>query len=391
MTEDQLYSLRDSKKSIGTQGEDFVLSYERQRLQSHPRLQEVAIYGRQDIGLGYDIRSFEGLTSATLDRYIEVKTYTGQPHFFLSQGEWAAARKHAEHYYIYLIDYSQLATPNYEPIIIRDPANTLSTNDNWSENIQQREYSLAPEEPAPLPEDFDTSTILIGCFKDNYHRNWIQSTCCYNVRQDIAMKASIPGSIPGIPGSIASSSSAIPGAIPGAVPGSIPGAIPADEIGMGVRYLLLYNICSPRSYRMYSIKGARLATNAEMRSMAYPNPRCPAYVLYKISGIIDNLPGIDIMSALRTNNDKVIRTSGTPIFMTGKDLRKYFIDTTASRMTGTAPPKRVFTNEGKPWTKNQSMRLEVFASMHKSIAEIAQEMKRTPAEIHAQLKLLGLE
>lgn len=361
MTEDQLYSLRDSKKSIGTQGEDFVLSYERQRLQSHPRLQEVAIYGRQDIGLGYDIRSFEGLTSATLDRYIEVKTYTGQPHFFLSQGEWAAARKHAEHYYIYLIDYSQLATPNYEPIIIRDPANTLSTNDNWSENIQQREYSLAPEEPAPLPEDFDTSTILIGCFKDNYHRNWIQSTCCYNVRQDIAMKVSIPG------------------------------AIPADEIGMGVRYLLLYNVCSPRSYRMYSIKGARLATNAEMRSMAYPNPRCPAYVLYKISGVIDNLPGIDIMSALRTNNDKVIRTSGTPIFMTGKDLRKYFIDTTASRMTGTAPPKRVFTNEGKPWTKNQSMRLEVFASMHKSIAEIAHEMKRTPAEIHAQLKHLGLE
>lgn len=361
MTEEQLYSLRDTKKDIGTQGEDFALAYERQRLMHHPHLQDVAIVGRKDIGLGYDIRSFEGLTSTTHDRYIEVKTYTGQPHFFLSQGEWVAARKYASRYYLYLIDYSRLTTPGYEPIIIRDPANTLATNDNWSENIQQREYTLAPPEPAPLPEDFNTSTILIGCFKDNHHKNWILHYRYYNVREDIARSSTIPG------------------------------AVAADEIGMGAKYLLLYNICEPRSYRIYTISGARLATNAEMRNLKYPSPRCPAYVLYRLSGVVDNIPGIDIMNLLRTTNDKISRTSGTPIFISGVMLRRYFIDATASRITGAPAPKRVFTNEGKPWSANQSMRLEVLFSMHRSIAEIAHELHRTPAEIHAQLHILGLE
>lgn len=361
MTEEQLYTLRDTKKDIGTQGEDFALAYERQRLQHHPHLQDVAIVGRRDIGLGYDILSFEGHTSTTLDRYIEVKTFIGQPHFFLSQGEWAAARKYASRYCLYLIDYSRLTTPGYEPLIIRDPANTLATNTQWSENIQQREYTLAPTEPTPLPDDFDTSTILIGCFKDNPHKNWILHYRYYNVREDIARNSTIPG------------------------------AVAADEIGMGARYLLLYNICEPRSYRMYRIEGSRLATNAEMRSLRYPNPRCPTYVLYRLSGVVDNIPGIDIMSILRSNNDKMTRTSGTPIFLSGAMLKRYFIDATASRMQGTTAPKRVFTNAGKPWSSNQSMRLEVLFSMHRSIAEIAHELHRTPAEIHAQLHTLGLE
>lgn len=375
MTEDQLYTLRDTKKDIGSQGEDFALAYERQRLQHHPRLQDVAIVGRRDIGLGYDIRSFEGLTSTTHDRYIEVKTYTGQPHFFLSQGEWAAARKHSSHYYIYLIDHSRIATTGYEPLIIRDPANTLATNTNWSENIQQREYTLAPTEPMPLSEDFDTSTILIACFKDNAHKNWILHNRYYNVRKDIKRHHSIPAAING---DITRQC-------------SIPGAINADEIAMDVSYLLLYNVCEPRSHRMYKVDNARLVTNAEMQSLRYPNPRCPAYVLYHLSGVADNVPGIDIMSILRTSNDKISRTSGTPIYLSGKQLRQYFIDTTASLITGAPLPKRIFTNEGKPWSTNQSMRLEVLASMHHSIAEIAHELKRTPAEVHAQLHLLGLE
>lgn len=358
MTEHQLFDLRTTRKDIGIQGEDFALAFERERLRHHPHLSELSIAGRRDIGLGYDIISFEGLTSTSLDRYIEVKTFIGQPHFFLSQGEWAAAVKHAEHYYVYLIDYRLIGQPGYEPVIIRDPAHALATNENWSENIQQREYTLTTEPPDTLPADFDTSTVLIGCFKDNPHKNWILHSHCYNVRQD-AVKM-------------------------------VPGAVIADEIGMGVGYLLLYNVCEPRSYRMYKVQSARLATNQVMRRMNYPNPRCPAYVLYRLSGVVE-IPGIDIMNILRSHNDKVKRTSGTPIFMTGKALRNYFIDTTTARCAGAAVPKRVFTNEGKPWSDNQSQRLEVLASMHKDIALIAHELKRTPAEIHAQLRHLGIE
>lgn len=375
MTEQQLYDLRDTKKDIGNRGEDFVLNYERQRLMHHPCLDKIAIAGRTDIGLGYDIISFEGLTSAIPDRYIEVKTYEGKPHFFLSQGEWAAAVKHADHYYIYLVDISKITTPGYEPTIIKNPAASLSTNDNWSENIQQREYTLSTPQQDPLPADFDDSTILIGCFKDNPHKNWILHNHCYNVRKDVVPQHR------NAPSQHLDDKKMI---------SRIPGAITLDEIGTSVKYLLLYNICEPRSYRMYQVKTSHLVTNAGMRRLQYPNPRCPEYVLYRLSGVID-VPGIDIMSILRTNNDKVTRTSGTPVFMQGKTFRRYFIDPTLSRMQGTEPPKRVFTNEGKPWSQNQSMRLEVLHSMHKDIAVIAHELKRTPAEIHAQLKVLGLE
>lgn len=170
---------------------------------------------------------------------------------------------------------------------------------------------------------------------------------------------------------------------------TISGAVVADEIGLDVRYLVLYNVCQPRSYRVYTVQGASIASRDDMRRMQYPNPRCPAYVLYRLSGVVD-LPGIDIMSLLRCNNDKVTRSSGTPIYISGKDFRQYLIDGTQQRLTGAPPPRYVFTNEGKPWSQNQSQRLEVLASMHRSIAEIAHELRRSPAEIHTQLQVLGI-
>lgn len=171
---------------------------------------------------------------------------------------------------------------------------------------------------------------------------------------------------------------------------SIPGAVAADEIGLGVKYLLLYNVCEPRSYRLYSVAGATLVSREALQRMRYPNPRCPHYVLYKLSEALAT-PALDIMSLLRTYNDKAVRTSGTPIFLPGRALRKFLLDATEQRMKGTPAIKRVFTNEGKPWTAHQSQRLEAMAAMHRDIAAMAHDLKRAPAEIHARLRLLGLE
>lgn len=382
MTEQQLFNHRDAKKSLGNQGEDFVLKYERQRLSQHPQAGSIAIVGRHDVGLGYDIASFEGLTSQQHDRFIEVKTYSGEPHFFLSQSEWAAAVKHGSRYHLYLVDAAQLATPGYEPTIIQDPAHALPTNTNWSERIQQREYKLSLPTADPLPPDFDAATILVGCFKDNPHKNWILHNRCYNVRKETVPQQPQQPQLPR--GSVLEDLEVI------SKKSSIPGAVAADEIGLGVRYLVLYNVCEPRSHRVYSVKSASVASREILRRMGYPNPRCPAYVLYHLSGVAE-LPALDIMNILRSYNDKVTRTSGTPIFLSGSALRRFIIDTTAARMAGTAAPKRIFTNEGKPWTSLQSQQLEVLASMRKDIATIAHTLKRTPAEIHAQLRVLGLE
>lgn len=445
MTEDQLSQLQGTQKGIGSQGEDFVLQYERQRLAGlvgaaataaaaaataaaaapaaasapapasapaapasagrPPRLSEIAIVGRQDVGLGYDIASFESPASTARDRFIEVKTFTGAPHFFLSQSEWAAATRLRDHYYLYLVDYQHIATPGYAPTIIKDPARTLSANPNWSELIQQREFVLSAAPADALPPDLDTATILVGCFKSNPHKTWILHNRCYNVRQDIvrtaaaqqAASAPQPASSPAQP----ASSPAQPAAsgphlndlgdleVISRTP-SIPGAVIADEIGLGVKYLLLYNVCEPRSYRLYSVADASLVSRAALQRMGYPQPRCPHYVLYKLSAALDT-PALDIMSLLRTYNDKVARTSGTPIFIPGRALRSFLLDTTEQRMKGSPAIKRVFTNKSKPWTANQSQRLEVMASMHQDIAAMAHALKRTPAEIHAQLRLLGLE
>lgn len=421
MTEEQLSRRQSKQKDLGSQGEDYVLHYERQRPADQvqrpagqpPHLCEVAIVGRHDVGIGYDIASFESPASTVHDRFIEVKTFAGTPHFFLSQIEWAAATKIRDHYYLYLVDITQITTPGYAPTIIKDPARTLLANPNWQELIEKREFVLSTAPADTLPPDLDTATILVGCFKDNPHKTWILHNRSYNVRQDVVktQAAHQAASLAASPAAYQAASPASPAYGPRAPQPScapspsnhdlgdleviskssgIPGAVVADEIGLGVKYLLLYNVCEPRSYRLYSVAGASLVSRAALQRMRYPNPRCPHYVLYKHSEALEP-PALDIMSLLRTYNDKTVRTSGTPIFMPGRALRSFLLDATEQRMTGSPTIKRVYTNEGKPWTANQSQRLVVLASMHKDIATMAHDLKRTPAEIHAQLRLLGLE
>lgn len=100
MTEEQLSRRQSKQKDLGSQGEDYVLHYERQRLAEQaqrpavpprpaeqvqrpagqpPHPCEVAIVGRHDVGIGYDIASCENPASTVHDRFIEVKTFAGTP------------------------------------------------------------------------------------------------------------------------------------------------------------------------------------------------------------------------------------------------------------------------------------------------------------------------
>lgn len=359
MNQQQLHELTDHRKTVGDIGEDFALRYERRRLQGHAQLQTVHVNGRSDIGLGYDILSFENISSATPDRYIEVKTYTGEPHFFLSQGEYAAAQKHGIRYYIYLIDITRIDMPGYEPIIIRDPVNSLSGNTVWNERIQNREYTLATSNEASLPADISTCTVLIGCFNSNQHLTWILHNHCYNVRR----KGCYNG-------------------------WQVNGGVQTNETTNDVRYLVLYNVCNPRTYSVYSVTGSTVVNRQQMLRMRYPSPHSNEYLLYHLQAKIQ-FPPLDIMQILRTNNDKIQRTSGTPIFLSGSALRRYVLGNTI-RQTG-AMPTRTFTNSGKPWTAVQKDLLAALYLSGESIAAIAHKLIRTPEEVHAQLKALKLE
>ena len=79
--------LQELKFQYGVQAEEFVLEFENIRLEKHPLRSQIRRISNFDIGAGYDIVSFEGLDSKSLDRFIEVKSYNKIPEFFWSKNE----------------------------------------------------------------------------------------------------------------------------------------------------------------------------------------------------------------------------------------------------------------------------------------------------------------
>lgn len=382
MTEDQLIELQGRQKAVGDAGEEFVLRYERKRLGRHLRVGDVRIVGRRDVGLGYDVLSFLGEASTEPDLHIEVKTYSCEPHFFLSQGEWAAANKYGTNYAVYLVDVNKINISGYEPTIIHDPARTLKAEGSkaddvsecgsragtvsvvntingagnigghWQETVQQREFRFVDDNAQALAEDFEGSTVLLGCYNSERHFRWIKRCRAYNVRQ-----------------------------------GYINGAVVGDEVARSVKYLLLYDCGAPRNYTMHMIDKCRIVTRNDMLKWGYPNPHARSYMLYHLQKQV-TAPALDIMQVLRTFNDKVTRTSGTPIYLQGKELMRYLLGGTP--LGYTSSQTRVYTNEGKPWTKDASMKLSALYLTGTDIAALAHTFKRTAAEIRTKLTEMGL-
>jgi hypothetical protein len=133
LSPEQLERLQEAQTRQGADAEEYVLRFERNRLQGHVQLQLVRRVSLVNTAAGYDIESFEGLRSFLPDRFIEVKSYCGTEHFFLSLGELKAAKELGERYYIYLIDVEKCGLEEYLPHIIRNPAVELFNQSSvWS-------------------------------------------------------------------------------------------------------------------------------------------------------------------------------------------------------------------------------------------------------------------
>lgn len=122
LSPEQLERLQEAQARQGADAEEYVLRFERNRLQGHAQLQLVQRVSLVNTAAGYDIESFEGLRSFLPDRFIEVKSYRGTEHFFLSLGELEAARQLGDRYYVYLVDMEKVDLPGYLPDIIRNPS-----------------------------------------------------------------------------------------------------------------------------------------------------------------------------------------------------------------------------------------------------------------------------
>jgi len=120
--EEQLAELLAARAAAGREAEDWVVSFERERIGSHVFADSIRRISDTDVGAGYDILSFDGHQSLVHDRFIEVKSFRDETYFHWSRGEMNAAREFGVRYWLYLVDRGKLEEPGYAPDMIPDPA-----------------------------------------------------------------------------------------------------------------------------------------------------------------------------------------------------------------------------------------------------------------------------
>ena len=92
---------------------------------------------------GFDILSFSTNQSYILDREVEVKSYVGQPHFYLSRNEYERAKENKNGYFLYIVDREKIDNNDYSPEIIGNPFESLKNSDKWTCTIECYHYSVS--------------------------------------------------------------------------------------------------------------------------------------------------------------------------------------------------------------------------------------------------------
>ena len=131
-SEERLLQELEQQRLEGLAGEVFVIKYEHNRLMGHPFIDKIKQISVIDVTAGYDIISYNDVSSVRLNRFIEVKTYKGKPHFHWSANEIRTSNIRADHYFLYLVDYDKISEGGYEPIIIQNPSAYFVDNEDWN-------------------------------------------------------------------------------------------------------------------------------------------------------------------------------------------------------------------------------------------------------------------
>lgn len=131
VTLEELMEKQQRQAEQGRLAEEYVVSYERERLKASVNAEGVKQISDIDVTAGYDIISYEDEKSECYNRFIEVKSYHNVPQFFWSNNEYETAKKLGDKYHIYLIDMEQYLRPGYIPTVISNPASIFDTTDQW--------------------------------------------------------------------------------------------------------------------------------------------------------------------------------------------------------------------------------------------------------------------
>jgi len=136
---DELRKQLSQKQIYGEEAEKFVLAYETKRLLSQKSPEWISPYS---VDAGYDILSFDEISSGVGDRFIEVKSYVGSPSFYWSRNEMDVARIKKESYFLYLIDRDRMSEENYVPFMIQDPYSYFEHSTEWNGRVEKIYYYI---------------------------------------------------------------------------------------------------------------------------------------------------------------------------------------------------------------------------------------------------------
>jgi hypothetical protein len=133
----QLKKNLEQNNIYGEQAESFVLEFEKSRLSSHIKVENIEIISEYDVAAGYDIVSYENNDSIQFDRFIEVKSFSGDVSFHWSRNEIDTARIKKDSYFLYLVNREMTFIDGYSPLIIQNPYEKIIENSNvWSKTIE---------------------------------------------------------------------------------------------------------------------------------------------------------------------------------------------------------------------------------------------------------------
>ncbi|MGB8647648.1 MAG: DUF3883 domain-containing protein [Anaerolineae bacterium] len=141
----ELKAKLDRQEDLGEEAEIFVLDFEKKRLEGHSTVERIQRVSENYVNAGFDIESFNDIESVFVDRFIEVKSYSGIVIFYWSRNEIETAKELADKYFLYLVDRSKISQPSYLPKIFQNPYQKIFENEFWKKESEVWKISASQE------------------------------------------------------------------------------------------------------------------------------------------------------------------------------------------------------------------------------------------------------
>ena len=117
---------------IGFTAEQFVVKYERARLANHPLVDKIVHVAVENAAAGFDILSFDSEEDLSLNRKIEVKSWSEKKEFYFSANEFSVATTAKQSYFLYLVNRKKMNNSGYSPEVIQNPTEKIfQDEDGW--------------------------------------------------------------------------------------------------------------------------------------------------------------------------------------------------------------------------------------------------------------------